>query len=238
MAGQNMFLLLVLLLGAPHVSVQQQQGPGFAYVRQTPSEFGLTRSEGISSLGSWALNPALGFTCVGPDGEPYVVGPANPELCVERIEVTMSSKLFGNVTVVFDADQLSELRSVDPTDPTQYAWGLPLNKYAVPNAYYEGGIMNVTFPEGWVDTGIDGNVRNYFNASATSLRAYYGVDPSLQGSEETVQGSTYMIFGIERTLPSTMTAANEYLELQGLVPNEPLRIHDWAPPNDCFCLCR
>ncbi len=234
MAGQNMFLLLVLLLGAPHVSVQQQQGPGFAYVRQTPSEFGLTRSEGISSLGSWALNPALGFTCVGPDGEPYVVGPANPELCVERIEVTMSSKLFGNVTVVFDADQLSELRSVDPTDPTQYAWGLPLNKYAVPNAYYEGGIMNVTFPEGWVDTGIDGNVRNYFNASATSLREYYGVYPSLQGSEETVQGSI-MFFGFADTAVNE-TAANEYLELQGLVPNVPLQIHDWAPQND-FSVC-
>ena len=29
-----------------------------------------------------------------------------------------------------------------------------------------------------------------------------------------------------------MTAANEYLELQGLVPNVPLKISDWAPLNN------
>ena len=92
-------------------------------------------------------NPVFNFTCTGPDNQPYVVGPANPELCVEQTEVTMSSELFGNVTLVFDADQLSELRSVNPTDPTQYVWGLPLNKYAVPNAYYEGISFNVTFSE-------------------------------------------------------------------------------------------
>ena len=246
-----MFLpMLLMLLGAPHVSLcaadplgevyrpgrgLQQQGsdsPGFGYYPQPASYslFGLTRSEAISSLGSWTNNPAIDFTCIGPDGEPYVVGPDNPKLCVKQVEATMSSELFGNVTVVFDADQLSELRSVDPTDPGRYLWGLPLDQYAVPNAYYEGGLVYVTFTEGTRVASLEGMIVNYFNASASSLRAYYGVDPSLQGSNETIQGSTY-IFGIEQSAVN-MTAANEYLELQGLVPNEPLRIYDWAPPNN------
>ena len=246
-----MFLLMLLmLLGAPHVSrcvadplgevyrpgrglQQQSSGPSFGSVYpNTPSMFGLTRSEAISSLGSWILNPVLNFTCIGPDDQPYVVGPANPELCVEQVEVTMPSELFGNVTVVFDADQLSELRSVDPNDPTQYVWGLPLSKYTVPNAYYEAGSYNVTFVDGWANNymTLSGNIRNYFNASATSLREYYGVDPSLQGSNETVQGST-LYFGLGASAVNT-TAASEYLALQGLVPNVPLQITDWAPPNN------
>jgi hypothetical protein len=243
-----MFLLvLLMLLGAPHVSrcvadplgevyrqgrglQQQDSGPSFGGIVPAPSVFGLTPSEAISSLGSWANNPGLNFTCIGPDDQPYVVGPANPELCVEQVEVTMSSELFGNVTVVFDADQLSELRSVSPTDPTQYVWGLPLNKYAVPNAYYEGASLNVTFVDGWANKTLSGNIRNYFNASATSLREYYGVDPSLQGSNETVQGSV-LYFGVRDSAVNT-TAASEYLALQGLVPNVPLQITDWAPPNN------
>ena len=246
-----MFLLMLLmLLGAPHVSrcvadplgevyrpgrglQQQSSGPSFGSVYpNTPSMFGLTRSEAISSLGSWILNPVLNFTCIGPDDQPYVVGPANPELCVEQVEVTMPSELFGNVTVVFDADQLSELRSVDPNDPTQYVWGLPLSKYTVPNAYYEAGSYNVTFVDGWANNymTLSGNIRNYFNASATSLREYYGVDPSLQGSNETVQGST-LYFGLGASAVNT-TAASEYLALQWLVPNVPFQITDWAPPNN------
>ena len=243
-----MFLLVLLtLLGAPHVSrcvadplgevyrpgrglQQQGSGPSFEGVPPTPSMFGLTRSEAISSFGSWILNPVLNFTCIGPDDQPYVVGPANPELCVEQVEVTMSSELFGNVTVAFDADQLSELRSVSPTDPTQYVWGLPLNKYAVPNAYYEGASLNVTFVDGWANMTLPGDIRNFFNASATSLREYYGVDPSLQGSNETVQGSV-LYFGRADSAVNT-TAASEYLALQGMVPNVPLQITDWAPPNN------
>ena len=90
----------------------------------------------------------------------------------------------------------------------------------------------MTFEEGagslsyWVP----GGVFNYFNASATSLREYYGVDPSLQGSNETVQGSVLHL-GLDESAVNT-TAANEYLALQGLVPNVPLQITDWAPPNN------
>ena len=223
-------MLLSLLLQ------QKDSGPSFypTIGKGPASAFGLTRSEGISNFGSWANNPVLNFTCIGPDDQPYVVGPANPELCVEQIEVTMSSELFGNVTVVFDADQLSELRSVNPTDPTQYVWGLPLNKYAVPNAYYEGLLYNVTFSEdasAIVKVGPNpGVIVNPFNASAASLREYYGVDPSLQGSNETVQGSV-LYFGRADSAVNT-TAASEYLALQGLVPNVPLQISDWAPPNN------
>ena len=230
-------LLVTLLFGATHVSprgLQQQDstGPRFTvFFGQGPvSALGLTRSEGISNLGSWVGNAVFNFTCTGPDNQPYVVGPANPELCVEQTEVTMSSELFGNVTVAFDADQLSELRSVNPTDPTQYVWGLPLNKYAVPNAYYEGISFNVTFSEDGSLTGeIPSVIVNQFNASAASLREYYGVDPSLQGSKETVQGSV-LYFGQGIGAVNT-TAASEYLALQGLVPNVPLQISDWAPKN-------
>jgi len=221
------FVLILVLLGAPHVA--RGNADGFSYQGGTPSAFGLTRSEGISSLGAWANNPSLNFTCTGPDNQPYVVGPGNPKLCVKQVEATMSSKLFGNVTVVFDADQLSELRSVDPTDPTRYWWGLPLNQYTVPNANYEDGFLNVTFTEGTMTAPL-GGIFNYFNASAASLRAYYGVDPGLQGSNETVQGST-LSFGLDGSAVNT-TAVNEYLELQALVPNEPLQISDWAPLNN------
>jgi len=234
-------LLVTLLFGATQASPrglqQQDSGPNVNIALGGPvSAFGLTRSEGISNLGSWAGNPMLDFTCTGPDDQPYVVGPANPELCVEQTEVTMSSELFGNVTVVFDADQLSELRSVNPTDPTQYVWGLPLNKYAVPNAYYERISFNVTFsiedvPNMKRKVGPNpGYIVNPFNASAASLREYYGVDPSLQGSNETVQGSA-MFFGRGIGAINT-TAASEYLALQGLVPNVPLQISDWAPKNN------
>ena len=231
-------LLVTLLFGATQASprgLQQKDstGPRFtAFIGRGPvSALGLTRSEGISNLGSWVGNLVFNFTCTGPDNQPYVVGPANPELCVEQTEVTMSSELFGNVTLVFDADQLSELRSVNPTDPTQYVWGLPLNKYAVPNAYYEGISFNVTFSEDGSLTGeIPSVIVNQFNASAASLREYYGVDPSLQGSKETVQGSV-LYFGQTVGAVNT-TAASEYLALQGLVPNVPLQISDWAPPNN------
>jgi hypothetical protein len=243
-----MLFLLLVLLGAPHFSrsvadplgqmnrpgrglKQQGSGPNFGFRTQAPSMFDLTPSEAITSLGSWINNLALFVECINPDGEPYIVGPANPEFCVEQIEVTMSSELFGNVTVVFDADQLSELRSVDPNEPTQYAWGLPLNKYAVPYAYYEGASVDVTFGEGSsMPRDGPGFIFNPFNASATSLREYYGVDPSLKGSNETVQG-TALSFSVSITAVNT-TAASEYLALQGLVPNVPLQISDWAPPNN------
>ena len=234
-------LLVTLLFGATQASprgLQQKDstGPSFYPIigKGPASAFGLTRSEGISNLGSWVGNLVFNFTCTGPDNQPYVVGPANPELCVEQIEVTMSSELFGNVTLVFDADQLSELRSVNPTDPTRYVWGLPLNTYAVPNAYYEGLLYNVTFSEdasAIVKVGPNpGVIVNPFNASAASLREYYGVDPSLQGSNETVQGSV-LYFGQTVGAVNT-TAASEYLALQGMVPNVPLQITDWAPPNN------
>lgn len=205
---------LLVLLGAPQVPrriaadpllavygrgkrlQQQDAGPSFAISSPTPSMFGLSGSEAISNLGSWTNNPALVFTCIGPDDQPYDVGPDNPELCVEQVEVTMfGNELFGNVTVVFDDDQLSELRSINPVAPSLYVWGLPLSKFAVPNAYYEGLLVNATFGGGgWIAKSLDGSIYNFFNASASSLREYYGVDPNLQGSDKTVQGST-MTFG-------------------------------------------
>ena len=100
--------------------------------------------------------------------------------------------------------------------------------------------MYVTFADGWANKGRvvwQGMIANYFNASASSLRAYYGVDPSLQGSNETVQGSTLRTSGWVPSAVNT-TAASEYLALQGLVPNVPLRIYRLGSAEQRFSLCR
>jgi hypothetical protein len=212
--------------------LEQDTGVGFdvSVNNPTPSMFGLDAALGISQFGAWAGNFGLNFTCVGPDG-PYAVGPDNPDLCIEQIEATMSSELFGNVTVAFNADQLGELRSVSTVDPSVYVYGLPLSKYAVPNAYYESASLNMTTTNGErKNSTVPGWIFNQFNASVSSLRGYYNVDPSLQGSNKTLQGST-LWFGLSESAVNT-TAASEYLELQGLVPNVPLQLTDWAPEND------
>jgi hypothetical protein len=191
-----------------------------------PSDFGLTPSQAISEIGSWFKNPLFSYKCDNGD----TLSPENPDLCVDRVEVTMRSSFAGNTTVVFDADQLDSFMVTSPDGINVY--GLPLNKYASPNALYENVQYRTVFRDGDVaDFEVNApTIYNYFNASAASLREYYGVDAELQGTEETVQGSTMAFGGMDSAVNTT--AVEEYLVLQGLVPNIPLQLSDWAVEND------
>ena len=217
-----------------HQDRDGSQARNITSVTSTASMFNLSEAEGIASIGAWIANPAFNVTCDGQDG-PYAVGPDSPQLCIEQIEAEISSELFGNVTVVFDAAELNELRSIDTKNPNAYVYALPLSKYAVPNALYETAVLNVKFDGGsLLSKNLPSSIFNYFNASATTLREYYGIDSSLQGSEEIAQGSA-LFFGVGDSAVN-QTAASEYLELQGLIPNVPLQIPDWAPENNLvFC---
>ncbi len=201
-----------------------------------PQIFNLTESQGISELCAYERNPAYTMTCPLETGGNYTVGPENPTLCFEGVNVTMASFQFGNVSVSFGKDDLESFRSVNVDNPDEYVYGLPLSKYAAPNVFYD--VSHVTF---YNSSGPVGNVTipsttfNCFNASAASLRDYYGVEDSLQGSEDTVQGSVLYV-GLGDTSVNA-SAINEYLNLQGLVPNVPLQFSDWGPPNNvnqCF----
>eukprot|EP00889_Picochlorum_renovo_P004475 jgi/Picre1/31505/NNA_006857.t1 len=114
----------------------------------------------------------------------------------------------GNTTVTFEAEQLDELKSVNVEDNV-YVYGLPLSKVAPPNTLYEAtGILTVFSDGNETVSSMRPSIYNYFNASAASLREYYGVNPGLQGTED-----------------------------QGLVPNIPLQLTDWAPKNNVsICL--
>ena len=192
----------------------------------TPQYFNLTNAEGIESISEWANNPAYIFTC-GND----VVGPSYPiSECLDRIEGTLVSSQFGNVTFSIDGDQLPW--APNATNPETYVFGIPISRFAMPNVMY--GAAEIAFIRVGVDQGgeaqLPSKIFNMFNASASSLRNYYGVPPELQGSEKTIQGTT-MYFGSSDEAVNS-TAVSEYLELQGLVPNNPLQFSDWATPNN------
>lgn len=211
--------------------LNQGKGPAVKLQKTTiPEYFGLNKSEGISEISAWCTNPPLSFVC----GNNVTVNPANPDLCVDRVEVIMVSSLAGNTTVTFDAEQLDELKSVKVEDNV-YVYGLPLSKVAPPNTLYEATEILTVFSDGNETVFMRPSIYNYFNASAASLREYYGVNPGLQGTEDQVQAST-LSFGLTDSAVNT-TAVEEYLILQGLVPNIPLQLTDWAPKNNVsICL--
>ena len=199
------------------------------FVDTEPQYFNLSLAEAIESLGAWSTNSVVKINCSGT-----VVGPANPELCVEELVTTMSSKR-GNATFVLQRDELDELRAISSDDPEQYVYGLPMNMYALPNVVYEAVRFTAKFE-------MDGNmsetsyeavgnlIANGFNASAASLRGYYGVPGDVKGSDSVVQATASSI-GVSNASVNE-TAVDEYLMLQGLVPNEPLRFPAWGPPNN------
>ena len=199
------------------------------FVDTEPQYFNLSLAEAIESLGAWSTNSVVKFNCSGT-----VVGPANPELCIEELVTTLSSKR-GNATFVLQRNELDELRAISSDNPEQYVYGLPTNKYALPNVLYEASSFTAKYL-------MDGNMSeksfesfgnvifNGFNASAASLRGYYGVPDDVRGSDSVVQATASSV-GVSSTAVNE-TAVDEYLTLQGLVPNEPLRFPAWGPPNN------
>ena len=217
------------MLGLTRVAGQAGVGvPGnvsVSFVDAEPQYFNLTDAEGIESIAAWTNNPAFTLSCGN-----NVMGVSYPITeCVQRIEGTLVSSQFGNVTFSIDPDQLPW--APNATNPEQYTFGIPLNKFAMPNVLYSGGeaVFVAAGVGGPVSFPLPAGIYNMFNASSSSLREYYGVQQDLQGSDKTVQGTT-LSFGI-RDAHVNSTALSEYLELQGLVPNNPLQFSDWAPPN-------
>jgi hypothetical protein len=206
---------------------------GYFPLNASPNGFNLNLSQAISEVCAWVSNPRYTFVCPQETAGNYTVGPENPTLCVERADVTMSSSQFGNVSVSFGKEDLEGFRSVSVDNPNEYVYGLPLSKYAAPNVLYDSGEITFFFSgeAPWSHPVLrQSHIFNCFNASAASLRDYYGIDDSLQGSQDTVQGSVLLVGGM--TASVNASAINEYLNLQGLVPNVPLRFTDWGPPNN------
>jgi subtilase family serine protease len=205
---------------------------GYDTVPTDPSYFELNPSQAILNWTSWNQNAAFIFQCPG-EIEPYIVGVDNPELCLDRIEVRMGSSEFGNVSAVFEKDQLNDLRSTNVQNASLYVYGLPLNKYALPNALYESASFSLYFESESEPVSFSQatpTIWNYFNSSASTLREYYGIDDAIQGTDETVQGSV-LYFGVTGSAVNR-TAVDEYLNLQGLVPHTQLQISDWGPANN------
>jgi hypothetical protein len=139
----------------------------------------------------------------------------------------MGSSEFGNVSVVFEKAQLNDLRSTNVQNASQYVYGLPLNKYALPNVLYESTSYLMYFDSESEPVSFSQaapTIWNYFNPSASTLREYYGIDDAIQGTDETVQGSVF-VFGLGGSAVNR-TAVDEYLKLQGLVPHTQLQISD------------
>ncbi len=230
----NVVLLSVLALCQVVVSLSLETSlTDVSIIAMSPLYFNLTPSEAIGDFGAWYWNVPLVFECSN-----VTVGPANPELCVDKVEVAMQSSSFGNATASFDAGQLEELRSIEVgSNRSAYVYGLPLSEYAKPNALYERAEILLLS----TDDTVLGNIPiptpviyNYYNASAASLRKYYGVPPEVQGNELVRQSSTLTPGTVFAAVNASAVA--EYLELQGLVPNVPLQVRD-QPPNNVVQYC-
>ena len=72
----------------------------------SPNGFNLNLSQAISEVCAWVSNPMYTFVCPQETAGNYTVGPENPALCVDGVDVTMSSSQFGNVSVSFGTEDL------------------------------------------------------------------------------------------------------------------------------------
>lgn len=214
--------------------------------------FSANESEAVKNMGAWYSSPVMLFQCEG-EKEPYLVR-ANTTDCILSLDVTLQPVLgisgtsSANPLKIQFQEELAEFRktcaevpevcsqlsfNVPITEET-YVYGIPLYKYAIPNALYSGTVI-VTFNSSQgvgavsnLDLGT--SIFNYYNASALTLREAYGVDPSIQGSNETVQASVLFIGNGDSAVNET--AVSEYLALLGLEPNSRLRISDFGVPNN------
>ena len=216
--------------------------------------FVANESEAVKNLGTWLSSPAFFLQCEGKD-KPFLIG-ADTDDCLLGFDVIFD-RLLGSLQSAMDPITIrfrdfSDLRktcaevpdiceNVDglPVKLTEqtYVYGFPLYKYVAPNALYSAtGIFSLNSSSGigigQLDLGT--SIYNYFNASAISLRDLYGVEPSLQGSPETIQASTLFV-GVGDSAVNE-TAISQYLSALGLEPHSQLQISDFGVPND-ISLC-
>jgi hypothetical protein len=216
-------------MGAPSALGVDSRFEGNLY-----SYLNLTKAEAISSLASWVHAPPFKLLCRSEQGEDYTWGPDTPELCVSGVNVTLVSSQFGNKTIEFPSEYLEDNRLVDASNSSVYVTPFPLFKYAVPNAIYDGAVIELEpLPESGDEPFsilIKPNTAfNFFNASSDSLRAYYGVPEDVVGSDLVSQGSTLYIGGMASAVNTS--AVREYQDLTGLGGKQ-LMFPSWAAPNN------
>ena len=201
---------------------------GVQWVAPTNWLYGhVSQSEALVQYGTWRESYPFNLTCGGTP-----VGPANPELCLDRVEVVLTSPTSGNVTTVtFNATQMDEFRAVSLTNPDEYVFPLPLFKYAEPSVYYDAESLVVFHAaSGETKNGtLVASTFNPFNASASSIREYYGIPPSATGSNRVAQASSLLPGG--GTSGVNISVSDQFMSLQGLEADA-LRFPVWAPLND------
>ncbi|WPT14433.1 hypothetical protein PSENEW3_00000563 [Picochlorum sp. SENEW3] len=220
-------------------------GTGIFYQLFTES-----KSDAVKNLGAWCNSPVMLLQCAGADA-PYLVG-ANNDNCFLGLDVALQpmtgipgTPSADPITIRFDnlaeiaktcaqiPEVCEKLKGPVPLTEDTYVLGIPLYKYTVPNALYSGSAIftvNTTQGIGLIRDSLPISMFNYYNASALTIRELYGVDPSLQGSSETVQASLLSIGNEDSAV--NVTAVNEYLGLLGLEPHSELRIRDFGVPNN------
>lgn len=226
------------------------------YVNQTIRAWPLfvaNESEAVNNLGAWYMGYAMMIQCPGKT-ESYLEGVGTPS-CLQNYTVVLEPTSVGiaqvssNTKTISFEDLGSYRRPCDevpsvcqlfngvteiPANGSTYVYGFPLYKYAEPNMIYSATQLAIVRSstsdvqtESYV---LKSGIYNYQNATSITLREYYGVDPSLQGSNETVQAST-----LAPGLPDSavnVTAVNEYLSMLGLDPHSNLFIPDFGIPNN------
>ena len=216
------------------------------------------KSDATLHIGTWLNSPTMFVQCSG-ETSPYLVGQDTDSAvdCTklfDQVTIVMEPRYSAQVNSVetvrldmgtdiirktckdvpdvcdsFDDDGVP----LEPTDNT-YVYGIPLYKYALPNVLYEatmhislrGVFSAVTFPlNDYVP-----KIYNYANASVWSIRDLYGVDPDLQGTEETIQGTALYVAVVNSSV--NVTTVNEYLDLNGISSYRALEIDDSIAPNN------
>lgn len=220
-------------------------GSGIFYQLFTENE-----SDAVKNLGTWCNSPVMLLQCEGEEA-PYLAG-ANNNSCFLGLDVALQpmtgvpgTPSADPVTIRFDnlddvaktcaqvPEVCEKLNGPVPLTDETYVLGIPLYKYTVPNALYSGSTLftvNTSAGVGLIRDDLPISIFNYYNASALTIRELYGVDPSLQGSSETVQSSLLAIGNEDSAV--NVTAVNEYLGLLGLEPHSELRIRSFGAENN------
>ena len=222
--------------------------------------FAVNKSEAAMNIGTWLNCPVMFIQCMG-ENQAYLNG-KNDADCTEvfdevtivlspmysddinaiqtiRLNITtdIMRKTCGDVpTVCFESDYDS---SLDPTDST-YVYGIPLYKYALPNVLYQAvihislaGVQLGTITNPLYDS--VPKIYNYFNSSARAIRDLYGVDAALQGTAETVQGTSLFVTLADSAV--NVSSLNEYLSLMKILEHRELQIDSAIAPNNAS-LCQ
>lgn len=210
------------------------------------------KSQMVVNLTTYINQPVFCSVCSGSNGD-YLAGEDTGSIdsaCVELIQgieftlTPVDNDLKENI-VIIKYDNLSSAvvktcreapitcENIDafPVPPTKdsFVFGFPLYEYAAPNVLYNGSMtLRINGTAEYRDLGQ--LIFNFFNASVFTLRELYGIDPDLQGTSETIQGTTSYV--TQGNAAVNRSSVNEYLSLLGLVPHSELRFGGFSVQNN------